>query len=143
MIKEYARVLLFASAVSAMGAAWAGGGPLGIDHRWSYDDSGIFKRSIQKNLLTLLVAGDVAAALWEGDDSRMGKTLWQSVDSTLLASGSAAVMKAAFTRARPSQTSDPNQFFQGGSHYSFPSGEVAAMAGLVTPFVLEYREDNP
>ncbi len=134
---------VFLSAVILSASAFAGGGPLGIDHKLSYDDSGIYKRSIQKNLLTLLVAGDVAGALWEGDQSRMGKTLWQSVDSTLLASASAAVMKAAFTRARPSQTNDPNQFFQGGSHYSFPSGEVAAMSGLVTPFVLEYRQDTP
>ena len=134
---------LFLSAFILSANAFAGGGPLGIDHKLSYDDSGIYKRQIQKNLLTLLVAGDVAGALWEGDQSRMGKTLWQSVDSTLLASASAAVMKAAFTRARPSQTNDPNQFFQGGSHYSFPSGEVAAMSGLVTPFVLEYRQDTP
>ena len=25
----------------------AGGGPLGIDHRWNYDNSGIWKRSNQ------------------------------------------------------------------------------------------------
>lgn len=141
MISLKTSVFLSASILSA--SAFAGGGPLGIDHKWRYDDGGIYKRSIQKNLLTLLVAGDVAGALWEGDQSRMGKTLWQSVDSTLLASASAAVMKAAFTRARPSQTNDPNQFFQGGSHYSFPSGEVAAMSGLVTPFILEYRQDTP
>ncbi|HQT27242.1 MAG TPA: phosphatase PAP2 family protein [Burkholderiales bacterium] len=121
----------------------AGCGPLGIDHRWSYDDGGIYKRSIQKNLLTLLVAGDFAGALWEGDQSRIGKTMWQSVDSTILASGSAAVMKAVFTRSRPIQGNDPNQFFQGSGHYSFPSGEVAAMSALVTPFVLEYRQDTP
>ena len=60
-------------------SARAGGGPLGMDHKWSYDDSGIYKRQIQKNLLSLMVAGDVAGALWEGDQSRLGKTLWQSV----------------------------------------------------------------
>ena len=52
-------------------------------------------------------------------------------------------MKAAFTRSRPTQTNDPNQFFQGSGHYSFPSGEVAAMSALVTPFVLEYRQETP
>lgn len=75
--------LLFAMIAES---ASAGGGPLGIDHRWSYDDSGIYRRQIQKNLLSLMVAGDVAGALWEGDQSRLGKTLWQSVDSTVLAS---------------------------------------------------------
>ncbi|NNM81320.1 MAG: phosphatase PAP2 family protein [Burkholderiales bacterium] len=123
--------------------AFAGGGPLGIDHKLAYDNSGIYKRSIQKNLLTLMVVGDIGGALWEGDETRLGRTLWQSVDSTILASASAAVMKEVFTRSRPAQTSDPNQFFQGSGHYSFPSGEVAAMSGIVTPFVLEYGKDNP
>ena len=124
-------------------SARAGGGPLGMDHKLSYDDSGIYRRQIQKNLLSLMVVGDVAGALWEGNQSRLGRTLWQSVDSTILASGSAAVMKAVFTRSRPTQTNDPNQFFQGSGHYSFPSGEVAAMSALVTPFVLEYRQETP
>ncbi len=124
-------------------AAFAGGGPLGIDHKLAYDNSGIYKRSIQKNLLTLMVVGDIGGALWEGDDTRLGRTLWQSVDSTILASASTAVMKEVFTRSRPTQTNDPNQFFQGSGHYSFPSGEVAAMSGIVTPFVLEYGKDNP
>lgn len=123
--------------------ACAGGGPLGIDHKLAYDNSGIFKRQIQKNLVALMVAGEVGGALWEGDGTRLGKTLWQSVDSTILASTSAAAMKAVFTRSRPTQTNDPNQFFKGSRNYSFPSGEVAAMSSIVTPFVLEYREDTP
>ncbi len=144
MIRRSALLIFFVfSTFLQIENARAGGGPLGIDQRWSYDDSGIYKRSIQKNLLTLLVAGDFAGALWEGDQSRLGKTMWQSVDSTILASGSAAVMKAVFTRSRPIQGNDPNQFFQGSGHYSFPSGEVAAMSALVTPFVLEYRQDTP
>ena len=125
------------------GAAFAGGGPLGIDHKLAYGNSGIFKRSVQQNLLTLMVVGEVGGALWEGEDTRLGRTLWQSVDSTLLASASAAAMKAVFTRSRPTQTNDPNQFFQGSGHYSFPSGEVAAMSAIVTPLVLEYRQGTP
>lgn len=124
-------------------AVFAGGGPLGIDHRLAYDDSGIFKRQTQKNVLALMVAGEVAGGIWEGDQSRLGKTCWQSIDSTLLAGVSSSAMKVVFTRSRPSQTSDPNQFFQGGGHYSFPSGEVSVMSAIVTPFILEYREENP
>ena len=140
---RFRKALVFIATISFASNAFAGGGPLGIDHKWSYDNSGIYKRQIQKNLLYFLVVGDFGGALWEGDQSRLGKTLWQSVDSTILASGSAAVMKQIFTRARPSQTDNPNLFFQGGSHYSFPSGEVAAISGLVTPFVLEYSKDTP
>ena len=140
---RFRKALVFIATISFASNAFAGGGPLGIDQKWSYDNSGIYKRQIQKNLLYFLVVGDFGGALWEGDQSRLGKTLWQSVDSTILASGSAAVMKQIFTRARPSQTDNPNLFFQGGSHYSFPSGEVAAISGLVTPFVLEYSKDTP
>ena len=137
-----ARTLLLLSLLFPV-SVLAGGGPLGIDHRLAYDDRGIFKRQTQKNILALMVAGEVAGGVWEGDQSRLGRTYWQSIDATIISGVSSSVMKAVFTRSRPSQTSDPNQFFQGGGHYSFPSGEVSAMSAIVTPFILEYREENP
>lgn len=123
--------------------AYAAGGPLGIDHRVAYDNSGIYKRSIQKDLMAAMIATDIGGALWEGGKTRLGRTWWQSVDASILGGLSSSVLKLAFTRARPSQTSDPNKFFQGRGHYSFPSGEVTAMAAMVTPFVLEYHKDHP
>ena len=123
--------------------ASAAGGPLGIDHRLSYDDSGIWKRSNQIALLEIMVIGELAGGVWEGGETRLGKTFWQSIDSSVLAGISAQGMKYVFTRARPGQTDNPNLWFQGGSHNSFPSGEVAAVSAIVTPFVLEYRHDYP
>src|SRR5262249_5788701 len=38
---------------------------------------------------------------------------------------------------------NPCLWFQGGSNHSFPSGEAAVAAGLVTPYVLEYGRDYP
>ncbi|HLX31040.1 MAG TPA: phosphatase PAP2 family protein [Casimicrobiaceae bacterium] len=38
---------------------------------------------------------------------------------------------------------DPGKFFQGLGHYSFPSGEVAEVAGAVAPFVFEYGREHP
>ncbi len=137
-----ARTLLLLS-LAFPAFALAGGGPLGIDHKLAYDNRGIFKRQTQKNVLALMVAGETACAIWEGDQSRVGKTCWQSVDATLIAGISSALMKQAFTRSRPTQTNDPNQFFQGSGHYSFPSGEVSAASAIVTPFILEYREESP
>ncbi len=121
----------------------AGSGPFGIDHKVTYDDSGIYKRDIQKNLIVGLAVGEVAGALWEGNDTRFGHTLWQSIDATLIGTAASAAGKVIFTRARPSQSDDPNDFFQGGHHYSFPSGEVTAIAAMVTPIVAEYRHDDP
>ena len=135
--------ILLTIACISPGLAFAGGGPLGIDHRLSYDDSGIWKRSDQTGLLGLMIAGELAGGVWEGGETRLGKTYWQAIDSSLLAGLSAQGLKYAFTRARPSQTDNPNLWNQGSGHYSFPSGEVTAVSAIVTPFVLEYRADTP
>ena len=65
------------------------------------------------------------------------------IDSSALGAISSEAMKHIFTRARPSQTSDPNQWFQGSGHYSFPSGEVTLVTSAVTPFMFEYGHDYP
>ncbi len=44
---------------------------------------------------------------------------------------------------RPSSADNPCLWFQGGSNYSFPSGEAAVAAGLVTPYVFEYGSAYP
>ena len=141
-----ARIIHFAvicAAVFFFNFAHAGGGPLGIDRRLNFDDSGIWKRGVQNATLGLVVTGTVAAAFWEGGETRLGKTLWQSVDSVLISTAATTAGKYAFTRARPTQTDDPNQWFKGGHHYSFPSGEVGAMSAIVTPMILEYQHDHP
>jgi membrane-associated phospholipid phosphatase len=122
---------------------FAAGGPFGIDHRVPYDNSGIYKRSVQKGLMATMIAADIGGALWEGGRTRLGRTWWQSVDASILGGLSSSALKLVFTRARPTQTDDPNKFFQGRGHYSFPSGEVTTMAAMVTPFVLEYHKDHP
>lgn len=122
--------------------ALAGGGPLGIDHKLNYSDQGIWRRSKQTALAGVLVGGEVLGALWEGSDSRLGKNLYQSIDATGLGIVSCEVLKRAFTRLRPIQTDDPNQWFTHQGH-SFPSSEVTLAASVVTPFVLEYGPDHP
>ena len=123
--------------------ALAGGGPLGIDHRVNEDDSGIWKRQYQSDLIEVMILGEVAGAVWEGGETRSGKTFWQSIDASVIGSVSAEAMKIAFSRERPAETDNPNKFFQGDGHRSFPSGEVTAISAIVTPFVLEYRQDTP
>ena len=100
--------------------------------RVHHDDSGIWKRRNQLLLVDAAALVIVAGALWEGDQTRLGHTYWQSVDSVLIGSASAAALKLAFSRARPTQTDNPNDWFKGHGHQSFPSGEVAAMASAVT-----------
>ena len=135
--------LLWLVMTFAAPGVWASGGPLGIDHRLPYDDSGIWKRSTQIDLIEALIVGEVGCGLWEGGETRLGRTCWQSIDSSMLAGITAQVMKSAFTRVRPHQFDDPDRWFEGRGYYSFPSGEVAAVTAVVTPFVLEYRDDYP
>jgi len=123
--------------------ARAGGGPLGIDHRLSYDDSGIWARSNQNALIAVLLVGEVGGALWEGGEERFGRTLWQSIDATVIGGVSSEALKRVFSRERPDRTSDPNQWFKGGGNQSFPSGEVTTTSAVVTPLVLEYGREHP
>lgn len=123
-------------------AALAGGGPLGIDSRLSYDNSGIWARSNQSVLIDSMMAVVGVGALWEGGDDRLGKAFWQSVDAGVFSGVAATALKYVFSRERPSQTSDPNRWFTGHGQ-SFPSGEVTTTSSLVTPFVLEYGRDHP
>jgi hypothetical protein len=39
-------------------------------------------------------------------------------------------------------TANPNQLFKGTGNQSFPSGEVAEIAGAIRPFVLEYGSEH-
>src|SRR5262249_4655783 len=65
----------------------------------------------------------------------------QSLDSVALGGLTAEAAKRIFGRLRPSETSDPNQWFQGGR--SFLSGEVTEISAIVTPHVLEYGQEQP
>lgn len=134
----YATLRLFALMTFA-GAATAGG----FDHVVTFDNSGIWHRSVQKAVLDTLVAGEIVGALWLGGEDRLGNTFWQAIDSSALGSLSAEAMKHIFTRARPDQTSDPHEWFQGKGHYSFPSGEITTVTSIVTPFMFEYGRDHP
>jgi undecaprenyl-diphosphatase len=122
-----------------VGPSFAGG----IDHVVSYDNSGIWKRSNQLALYYGLIGGEIAGALWLGGEDRLGKTFWQAIDSSALGGVTNEALKHIFTRSRPAQSPDPHLWFQGGGHYSFPSGEVTAVTAIVTPFVLEYGSDHP
>jgi undecaprenyl-diphosphatase len=85
----------------------------------------------------------VAGALWFGDDDGLGHVLWQTTDSLAVSGLAAQVLKYAFSRARPTQGDNPNLWFQGSGHESFPSGEVTEQASFVTPFIINYFHDAP
>lgn len=125
-------------------ACLAGGGLFGLDQELTYNDRGIWKRNYQEVLEYGLIGGEVVGALWEGGETRFGRTLWQSVDASAAAGVVALAMKYAFSRVRPiDSNNDPNLWFKGHGNQSFPSGEVTEVSSIITPLVLEYGPDRP
>jgi membrane-associated phospholipid phosphatase len=137
------RYLAFLTAMAISGVAIASGGPLGIDHRLHYDNSGIWKRGDQNALMygTIVTVG--VGALAFGDNDKLGDTFWRSVDAMVISGVGAQALKYTFQRERPSQTDNSDRFFQGRHAQSFPSGEVAAISAAVTPFMVAYGDDHP
>jgi len=114
-----------------------------IDHRINYDASGIWNPDVYRGLVGALTVAQIGGAVWEGAETRFGKTMWQGIDSEIISGTAAAVGKYAFGRVRPATENNPCLWFQGGSSRSFPSGEAAVAAGLVTPYILEYGSEYP
>src|SRR5271169_343588 len=123
----------------AVTTLWAGG----IDHRIGYDNSGIWNHNVELAVMDTMIAGEIGCGFWEGGGSILGKTCWQAIDSSAFSAVLAQAGKYIFTRSRPSQTPDPNLWFQGKGNYSFPSGEVIAVTSIVTPFILQYGQEYP
>jgi undecaprenyl-diphosphatase len=119
------------------------GGPLGIDHSWSYDDHGIWAPRYERDLVYGVIVFEVGGAFWLGDDEGFGHTLWQSVDASIVSGASAEILKYSFSRARPNQGGNPDKWFQGSCCDSFPSGQVTLQASFVTPIILQHAHDAP
>ena len=136
-------LLLCVCAAAPMHAAIAASGPFGIDHLVHYDNSGIWARHDEKVLAGATILTVVGGSLALGDQHKLGDTFWRALDATAVSSVIAQGAKWTFQRERPSQARDPNRFFQGFKYESFPSGEVTAIAGAVTPFVVAYGHDHP
>ncbi|MEO7850943.1 MAG: phosphatase PAP2 family protein [Rubrivivax sp.] len=114
-----------------------------VDHRVNYDASGIWNPNAYRSVFAVLTVAQVGGAVWEGSETRFGRTMWQGIDAQIMASVGAAIGKRVFTRVRPSEGNDPCLWFQGGSNYSFPSREAAGAMALVMPYMLEYGRESP
>lgn len=115
----------------------------GIDHRVTYDNSGIWNHNVELAVMDTMIVGEIGCGVWEGREAPLGKTCWQSIDSSAVSAVFAQAGKYIFTRSRPSETDNPNLWFQGKGNYSFPSGEVTAVTSIVTPFMLQYGHQYP
>jgi len=141
-IRGGSRPVLLALLLAAS-SAHAGSGPFGIDHELPLDQSGIWARQYQTGLQDGVIALELAGSLWFGNDNELGHTFWQTIDASVISGIGATAMKYAFSRARPYQGDNPNAWFKGGGHQSFPSGEVTLQASFVTPFIANYGRQDP
>ena len=115
----------------------------GLDHPITPTDSGIWARKYTEALQYGVIATEVGGALWLGGESEIGRTYWQTIDASVFSGVTAELMKRGFGRKRPSETNNPNEWFKGSQHHSFPSGEVTLQASFVTPFIVTYAERQP
>jgi undecaprenyl-diphosphatase len=115
----------------------------GFDHELPLDQNGIWGRQYQTGLQDAVIGLELAGSLWFGNDNELGHTFWQTIDSSAVSGIGATALKYAFSRARPSQGNNPNQWFKGSGHQSFPSGEVTLQASFVTPFIANYGRQEP
>src|SRR6202000_3571582 len=115
-------LLLGVPLLAAPPRASAGDGFLGIDHELTLDQRGIWARKYQVGLEFGVIATEIGGALWLGNDDELGHTLWQTVDATAISSLAAEALKLSFSRARPNQGNDPNQWLKGRWCDRFPSG---------------------
>jgi membrane-associated phospholipid phosphatase len=136
-------LLLIALAVVPLPAIAQDCGLSRVDHTVSYNASGIWNPDVYRGMVGVLTVGQIGGAVWEGSESRFGKTMWQGIDSEIIAGVSAQAGKYIFSRTRPNTANNPCLWFQGGSNHSFPSGEASVAAALVTPYVLEYAKEYP
>jgi undecaprenyl-diphosphatase len=86
-----------------------------------------------------------ATAVITGNQTRFGKTVYQSIDALIISAIAVEGLKKTFGRVRPRSQElygGGDTWFESGNN-SFPSGHVASMASVVTPFILEYQDDYP
>ncbi len=110
-----------------------------LDHKVKRDESGFWGAHYYiPKASGVLVFG---MALYEGTESRFGKTTWQSLDAGVMSQLVTEVFKRSAGRNRPEDAQSPNEWREGGK--SFFSGHVSGMTALVTPYILEYQDDYP
>jgi hypothetical protein len=54
-----------------------------IDHTVTQDESGIWNPNVYRSTMVAAGVATLGGALWEGADSRLGKSMWQDVDAQI------------------------------------------------------------
>jgi|SRR6185503_12130982 len=114
-----------------------------IDVLVTEDHSGIWALAPSPGYPAAWIVLVVVLALRFGVRRRFGRTMWRSVDAAVLAGLVTRALKLFFQRPRPVQNDHPDIWFAGPGHVSFPSGDVLAVAAVVTPVILDWAGEYP
>ncbi|MDE2293413.1 MAG: phosphatase PAP2 family protein [Elusimicrobia bacterium] len=114
-----------------------------IDCRVRKGTSGVWALAPSPAFPAAVIGLAAVGAVYDGGETRLGKTLWQSLDSAALSGAATFGLKESFQRARPTQSQSPDDWFSGRTHQSFPSGDVSAVTSVTFPLIAEYRSDHP
>ena len=75
---------------------------------------------VYRGVLIGLTAAEIGGAVWNGSESRLGKTMWQGTDSELISGVGATAGKYIFTRVRPSDENDTCSLVRGRIQLQLP-----------------------
>jgi undecaprenyl-diphosphatase len=110
-----------------------------LDRKVTKDDKGFWGSHYYIPFASTI--GVLSFAMYEGTESRIGKTTWQSLDAGLMSQIITEGVKRGAGRNRPREANSSSEWGEGGK--SFFSGHVSGMTALVTPYILEYKDDYP
>jgi membrane-associated phospholipid phosphatase len=114
-----------------------------IDHMMTRGDQGVFSRSNQLALEWGSALGLTGMLVWSEPGSKFGATTSAAWDTMATSAVATELAKVTFRRVRPRDGNDPTAWFGSRSNRSFPSGEVAHISGIVTPYIVAYQQDYP
>lgn len=110
-----------------------------LDKKVSLDDDGFW--GAHYDVPEYFFIGVAAISIFEGTESRIGRTSWNAMEAGAIALTLSEVTKKVSGRKRPRHTESSSDWGEGGK--SFFSGHVTGMTAIITPYVLEYQDDYP
>lgn len=110
-----------------------------FDHQVKLDEGGFWGAGYVVPKYSFFLTIGIAA--WEGSESELGAAAWQSIDAGIMSQVVAEVYKVSAGRDRPREDTGPNTW--DNNNKSFLSGHVAGMTAVVTPYILQYKDENP
>jgi undecaprenyl-diphosphatase len=107
----------------------------------SRSDDGIYK--LASPLPYLMLAGVATKAVVDGNNTKAGVVAWKAADAAITGAIAEKILAYSIGRKRPNQTESSSEWFSFDGSDSFPSGHVTVVTAIVTPYILNYKDEYP